>query len=358
MMSDSLLSICINTRNRAGLLQETLESLIGQMISGVEIVVLDGASEDSTSEMMSRYAAKYSFICYVRSNEVVGIDEGYDLAVKHATGLHCWLMTDDDLIVEGALAHLVDRIGQEPDLLVMNMECFTKDFALDLQQRFFKAREDRAYSQGEFEQFLGEVGFGLAYIGCVVIKRSLWYEKDRSRFVGSYFIHVGVILGSTRIKKILFVERPLIKYRSANSSWTARSFEIWYFRWPELVWSFTHLSHETRKSMADKTPWRRPLTLLKSRAMGEFDVEVFKRYLPTEESRGRRLISYLIAKIPVTPLSLLLIVYCLIFKRRGLYTLYCLMMSSPYPILANSIIRIFCVKFPLEKTAAANLNSP
>ena len=352
MTRDSLLSICINTRNRAGLLGETLDSLVGQMIPGVEIVVLDGASEDNTSELMSGYAAKYPFIRHVRWDEIVGIDEGYDLAVKHATGRYCWLMTDDDLIVEGALEQLVDRVRQEPDLIVMNMECFTKDFTLDLQQRFFKIHEDRAYFQDEFEQFLDEVGYGLAYIGCVVIKRSLWYEKDRTRFVGSYFIHVGVILGSTMIKKILFVHRPLIKYRSANSSWTARSFEIWYFRWPELVWSFTHLSDGTRKSMADRAPWRRPLTLLKSRAMGEYNTEIFRRYLSAESSAKTRLISYMISKIPVTPLSLLLVVYCLIFKRSGLYTLYCLMMSSPYPILANSIIWIFGVKFPLARAPA------
>ena len=352
MTRDSLLSICINTRNRADLLGETLDSLIGQMIPGVEIVVLDGASEDNTSELMTGYAAKYSFVHYVRSDAIVGIDDGYDLAVKHAAGRYCWLMTDDDLIVEGALGQLMDRVRQQPDLIVMNMECFTKDFTLDLQQRFFKICEDRAYSQDEFEQFLREVGYGLAYIGCVVIKRRLWYENDRDRFVGSYFIHVGVILGSTMIKKILFVQRPSIKYRSANSSWTARSFEIWYFRWPGLVWSFANLSDATKKSMADRRPWERPLTLLKSRAMGEFNTEIFKRYLSTESSTKTRLISYMISKIPVAPLSLLLIVYCLIFKRSGLYTLYCLMMSSPYPTIANGIIRMFGLKFPLQVRAA------
>lgn len=94
------------------------------------------------------------------------------------------------------------------------------------------------------------------------------------------------------------------------------------------------------------------MTLLKSRAMGEFDTEIFKRYLSAESSAKTRLISYLISKIPVTPLSLLLIVYCLIFRRSGRYTLYCLMMSSPSPTLANSIIRMFGVKFPLASAPA------
>ena len=345
-MRKPALSICINTRNRAALLAETLDSIVGQMIPGIEIVVVDGASKDNTPEVMRRYSSEYPFVRYMRSEKDLGIDDGYDAAVGCAAGDYCWFMTDDDLVVPGALELILARINPEYDLIVLNMDCFTKDLSLDLNQRFFKFYEDKVYRQDNFEIFLSELGYGLAYIGCVIIKRSLWFEKDRTPFIGTFFVHVGVILGSSLIRNVLFLHDPLIQYRSANSSWTARSFDIWYFKWPNLVWSFSKFSAAAKNKMAIQRPWKRALTLIKSRAMGEYNSKIFEDYLSAEESQWVRLYSYAISKIPITPLSLLLILLCLLFRRDGLYTVYCLMVSSPHPALSNKLIQLFGLKFP------------
>jgi abequosyltransferase len=345
-MTHPLLSICINTRNRGNVISETLDSIIEQIVPGIEIVVVDGASGDNTQQVMQQYASKYPFVKYLRSESGLGVDDGYDAAVESATGDYCWLMTDDDVIVAGALKTILDRIGAGHDLIILNLECFTKDLSLDLNQRLFNYSEDRRYSRDEFGSFLGELGFGLSYIGCVVIKRSIWFEKDRTPFYGTYFVHVGVICGSSRIRDIAFLHAPLIKYRSGNSSWTARSFEIWYFKWPRLIWSFSNLSTDVKNKVAVQRPWGRALTLLKSRAMGEYNYGLFKDYLSLEGPRWERFSSYFISKLPVAPVSLLLILFCLLFRRRGLYTLYNLMISSPQPAMSRKLIRAFGLNLP------------
>lgn len=343
-----MLSICINTRNRAALLAETLNSMIEQMLPRIEIVVVDGASEDKTQELMLAYSSKYNFIRYFRSDDTLGIDDGYDAAVKYAVGDFCWFMTDDDLLTPGALERLRSCLVEDVDLIILNMDCFTKDVGLNLNQRFFPVYEDRLYRHGEFEDFLSDLGYGLAYIGCVVIKRSLWFEKERIAFFGTFFVHVGVILGSSLIENILFLHAPFIKYRSANSSWTARSFEIWYFKWPNLVWSFERYSSQIKCKMATPKPWQRTLTLLKSRAMGEYSSASYDKLLLVEGSVLVRARAYLISKLPVAPLSLLIILFCLIFRRASHYTLYCLMVSSPNSRIANKLIRYFGITFPCE----------
>lgn len=349
-MTRPALSICINTRNRAKLLSETLNCIIAQILPGIEIVVVDGASTDSTPTVMREYESRYEFVKYVRSEEPLGIDEGYDLAVIEARGDYCWLLPDDDFIVPHALQILLSKTNQGLDLIILNLECFTKDFSLDLKQRFFKVYEDREYSQKDFERFLSDLGYGLAYIGCVVIKRELWFEQERKRFFGTFFVHFGVILGSSLIKKILFLNDPLIKYRSANSSWTARSFEIWYFKWPKLVWSFDRISAEVKNKMAVQKPWLRALTLLKSRAMGEYSAKIYRDYLlPVEKSKKVRFYAYGIALLPTGLVSFLLILLCSLFKRKGLYTLYCLMISSPNPRWSQKLMRVFGLRFPIEQ---------
>lgn len=343
-MSSPLLSICINTKNRSVFLKETLDSIINQIDSRVEIVVVDGASTDDTCSLMQAYTSQNPFVKYFRSQTHLGIDDGYDAAVEYAAGTYCWLLPDDDLIMPGALEHVLSNIKTSVDLIVVNMDLFTKDLRLNLNQPFFKLNKDRLYHSVEFEDFLSEHGNGLSYIGCIIIKRVLWFENDRIPFFGTFFVHVGVILGSTLIKNIVYIHNPLIKYRSGNQSWSARSFDIWYFKWPMLIWSFNKISDETKNKITVREPWRRVLTLLKSRAAGEYNYAIYKNSLMSVNSIIVRLYGFLIALIPIFPLNISLMLFCLMFKRSNLYTIYCLMISSFYPVFSKKMIQIFGLK--------------
>jgi len=343
-MSNPLLSICINTKNRSSFLKETLDSIIYQIDSGVEVVVFDGASTDDTRALMQKYISHYPFIKYFRSETHLGIDDGFDAAVEHATGTYCWLLPDDDLISKGGLELVLNKVKLEFDLIIVNMDLFTNNLSMNLNQRFFKLNEDKIYRADEFDLFLSKHGNGLSYIGCVIIKRELWFENDRKPFFGSYFVHVGVILSSTLIRNILFLHAPLIQYRSGNASWSDKSFEIWYFKWPDLVWSFENISASTKKKMTEKKPWRRALTLLKSRAMGGYNYKIYKDKISSEKLKWVRTYPLLKSRIPVAPLSISIIFLCLLFKRDNLYTIYDLMISSPYPIFSKKMIQLSGLK--------------
>ncbi|MDA9030978.1 glycosyltransferase [Candidatus Pseudothioglobus singularis] len=343
-MNRPILSICINTRNRAHLLVETLESITNQITNSVEIVVVDGASDDSTSDVMKKYVEKYYYIKYIQSDNEIGIDEGYDLSVKNASGDYCWLMPDDDIICEGALDIVISKIKNDFELIILNLELFTKKLNLDLNQRLFKFQEDKIYTRKQFGDFLSELGSGLSYIGCVVIRRQLWFEHNLSQFYGSFFIHVGVICASTQINKVLFLNKPLILYRSANSSWTPRSFEIWYFKWPNLIWSFENITTQVKNNITSRNPWNRGLTLLKSRAMGEYSYSIFRKSLASSGTSKHRLRNAFISLLPVTLLNLILVIFCLIFRRNNLYTLYILIMSSKRPIFLSKLSGLLGIK--------------
>ena len=348
-MVNPWLSICINTRNRANFLVEILDSIINQMIMGVEIIVVDGASDDVTPEVMRTYSNRHSYIKYFRLNDPLGIDDGYDMAVQNAAGEYCWLMPDDDLIIPGALQTIFSETQQSYDLIVLNLECFTKDLSVNLNQKLFNFNGNKHYSRDLIGKFASEFGAGLSYIGCVIIKRNIWLENERISFLGTCFVHVGVIFGSSLINNIFFLHKPLIKYRSGNSSWTPRSFEIWHFNWPKLIWSFNQFSVEVKNNIVPQDPWRRSLTLLKSRAMNEYCFEIFKKKLLGRVSKYECVILGSISLIPKTPLSLSLIFYCLLFKRKGHYTLYNLMLTSPYPLVAKQLIQWFGLTFPYSK---------
>lgn len=105
------LSICIATFNRGAFISETLDSILGQIESGIEIVVVDGASPDNTMEVMTAYVQRHQEVKYFREAENSGVDADFDKAVGYARGEYCWLMTDDDLLKPGALAQCDVRAG-------------------------------------------------------------------------------------------------------------------------------------------------------------------------------------------------------------------------------------------------------
>lgn len=345
MPNEPLLSICVNTRNRAALLRETLDSFLIQIDASVEIVVVDGASTDDTQETMQKLVKQHSCIKYHRSDELIGIDEGYDVAVGLATGTYCWMMTDDDLAAPGTIERLIAEIQKGYDLILVNLSCYTKDLQVSLNQRLFQVDTDREFTTETYSEFLSVCSSGLTYIGSVVLKRSLWFEHDRSAYYGSYFAHVAVIFESSLINRILLISHPYILYRSANSSWTPRSFEIWNFKWPQLVWSSTRLTPTEKKIICPEQPWHRLFSIIKSRAMGEYGLGVFNRFLKQELTPLNSGAFVAIAITPKIVANFSLLLYCLVFKRAGLYTIYNFVVSSPYPKVAEMIAALFGISF-------------
>jgi hypothetical protein len=90
----------------------------------------------------------------------------------------------------------------------------------------------------------------LSFIGAVVIRRSIWLGRERVLYFGTEFVHVGVIFQKPLPGSALIIAEPFITIRFGYGQWTSRSFEIWMFKWPKLVWSFKDISSEAKRRVA------------------------------------------------------------------------------------------------------------
>ena len=113
------LSICIPTLNRAAYISETLNSIVSQINEQVEVVIVDGGSKDGTEEIVKSYQGKFPQIRFFRSEadgsgpSIGGFDRDCNLAVELSQGEYCWLMTDDDLLLPGAIQKILHEIEYE-----------------------------------------------------------------------------------------------------------------------------------------------------------------------------------------------------------------------------------------------------
>jgi abequosyltransferase len=306
------LSICIATMNRADVIAETLESIISQADERVEVVVLDGASTDNTPEIVESFRLRFPRLRYIRESINGGVDKDYDRAVQAASGEYCWLMSDDDLLAPGSIRAVLAAIERAFCLIVVNAEVRTRDMSSVIESRRLVIDADREYAPHEFESFFVDTAMYMSFIGCVVIRRSMWMERVRERYFGTLFIHMGVVFQAPLPSDVLVIAQPFISIRYANAMWKPREFEIWMFKWPRLLWSFECLSPAARDAVSRQEPWRKLKTLFFYRAKGTYSIAEYRKLLaPRLGSTAQRLGVFSIALIPGFMANLLALLYCL-----------------------------------------------
>lgn len=333
------LSICIATYNRGKFIGETLDSIIPQLEPGVELLVVDGASSDNTPEVMAHYINLRPEIRYFRESENSGVDRDYDKAVEYARGEFCWLMSDDDLLRPGAVRKVLPALENGSDLFVVNAEIRNADLSNLLLERRLNAVSDRQYGAVEREQFFSDAANYLSFIGCVVIRRSFWLSRDRKSYYGSLFIHVGVIFQKPAIETATVIAEPFITIRDGNATWSARTFEVWGIKWPDLIWSFPDFPDEAKQTICNREQWKGFKFLFYLRAMGAYSLQSFHKHLASRAKGWNRAKAYLVAVFPGALANLAVVFYYVTLRRAAHVELYDVLLSCHSSFLSRLLAK-------------------
>lgn len=298
-MNKPLLSICIATYNRARYIGETLNSIIPQLDDDVELLVVDGASTDGTGDVVQKYDDPG--LRYIRLPVKGGVDQDYCRAVELARGQYCWLFTDDDLLRPGAVAAVKKAITAGYGIVIVNAEIRNRTLDVILAQQRISMREDRFYSPEDTDRLFVDTLPCLSFIGALVIRRTIWMEREQSPYLGTEFVHIGVVFQRPLAGPVLVLAEPYVVIRYGNAQWRPRSFEVWMFKWPKLVWSFDHVSEQAKAQVSGREPWRDLTNLVFQRSVGAYTVESYRSHLSNIETGALWKVSaWLIAVFPRT----------------------------------------------------------
>lgn len=331
-MTDVTLSICLATFKRAAFIAQTLETIIPQLEPGMELVIVDGASPDATPDIVAGFAADVPQLRYYREETNSGVDADYDKAVGYARGEYVWLMTDDDLLKPGAVRRVLDLIrAEKPEMIVLDSEILDATCSHLLQARRLSFSGIRRYGPDESDALMRDAGDALSFIGGTILRRDTWLARDRQRYFGTLFIHVGVIFQAP-IDRAVVVGEPLIQIRFGNAMWTARGFEIWMFLWPELIWSFSHISASAKAVVTAREPWRIPRKLLGFRANGSYSMVEYRKFFSGRRVGASRLGLLAFATLPGHVANLVAMSLLLAMSGRYRAACYALAWNSRFSL--------------------------
>jgi abequosyltransferase len=226
-----LLSICIPTYNRADFIGHCLDSILGQWVEGIELVIVDGASKDATPAVVAEYQRRYPFIRYFRRSSNVGIDEDVLKVVELATGDYCWLMSDDDQFEPGALADVLGKLGQFSDLAGASVNYSSYDISMKFKIATVPALIGMDHTSDHLflsrEDCFAGLSMHLGYLSAQIVNRKLWNgvvsSCDLMPYMRSSWLMVFMIGQMlNRNSRWLYIGEACIGNRTANDSFVLR----------------------------------------------------------------------------------------------------------------------------------------
>ena len=109
---DAKISIIIPCYNSESTIERTLLSVFRQDYDNIEVIVIDGASQDNTMEVLMQFESRITKIIGESDN---GIYDAINKGVKLATGELVGMISSNDWLNEGTIKNLLSNYTKYPD---------------------------------------------------------------------------------------------------------------------------------------------------------------------------------------------------------------------------------------------------
>lgn len=237
MKTDVKLTIAIPTYNRCNLLRQTLDSIMKQRVEGMEVIVSDNASTDGTEDMMKEYCEKNN-IRYFRNTENLGMDKNFLNCLQKAEGEYIHLLSDDDILLPGAVEKILDLIEKEkPDYINLNSFTYSTE-TYNPNEKIpprIKLKEDLITNDKKL--YMEYLGVYITYISATIIKKSNYIKiNNPEKYFGTYFLHAHLVLDTLKDdkSKVVITKEAYLAAKNNNSG-GFNLYEVWVKQYKKLL---------------------------------------------------------------------------------------------------------------------------
>ena len=120
MTQTPLVSIITPSYNQAKFLRRTIESVLNQDYPNLEYIVMDGASNDGSIEIIQEYADR---LTYWESVKDKGQTDAINKGFNRATGKYVAWLNSDDVYYPGAISEAVAYLEDHPEVGLVYGDC-------------------------------------------------------------------------------------------------------------------------------------------------------------------------------------------------------------------------------------------
>ena len=241
--SQPLLTIAIPTYNRCRNLAFLLEQLAPQLRNEprVELLISDNCSPDDTLRTVDHFVKEGLSCRILRNQQNIGADLNFLQCFDLAEGRYLWICGDDDVILPGSLATLLNHLeAREVDIVYLAPFGFIEDPG----ERRVANPAPRAREFTDVSAFIHAVGLrgDLALITACIVNRERILGKPHiplTEGVGSYLPQLAWVFSALRhFERGLVVERGLYAVCEKNPSRPFDVAQIFGVNWHRMATRF------------------------------------------------------------------------------------------------------------------------
>tara|TARA_R110002049_G_scaffold2372_5_gene17468 strand:+ start:418 stop:1299 length:882 start_codon:yes stop_codon:yes gene_type:complete len=119
-MSQALVSVIIPTYNRTHFLKETLNSIVSQTYSNIEIIVVDDGTPGDDNEKL---CSEYNNLTYIKINNSGGPASPRNVGISNSKGKYIAFVDDDDLWLPRKIEIQVNTLENNEDFDLVHCSC-------------------------------------------------------------------------------------------------------------------------------------------------------------------------------------------------------------------------------------------
>jgi glycosyltransferase involved in cell wall biosynthesis len=204
-------TVAIPTRNRSAFLRETLQSVLDQTLSELEVFVADNASTDDTAEVVSSFDDPRVF--HVPTARNIGIHANTARCLAFGTAPYLTILHDDDLMLSGHLQRKVALLEERPDAGVV----YSNYRVIGPQGQFLRESVVWPEAPAPFETGAEYIYRSMAvgsrtHLSATLIRRSLIGDETIEEGDGAYF-DLGFWLRLARRANFAYIDDSLVAVR-------------------------------------------------------------------------------------------------------------------------------------------------
>jgi len=206
-----LVSICIPTYNRAGMVEKAIESALSQSYPNIEVLVVDNASHDAIESVIAAYNDPR--LHFFKNPQNLGIFGNFNRCVELSHGEYIHILHSDDFIDSNFTKTCVEFMESHPGVM---MTFSSGQFLSDNQQKKMAGHDhDIIYPAPEgFKKILEEGN--LIVCPSVIIKREVY---DSVGLYSCEYPYAGDFYQWLKISRkfdLAFVANATLFYRQGN----------------------------------------------------------------------------------------------------------------------------------------------
>lgn len=213
-------SVCLAAYNGSAFISEQIESILGQLAAGDELVIVDDNSSDSTPDLIRHFARKNGNIRILENDRNLGVKKTFERTIQNAVNDIVVFCDQDDIWLRNKLSKIKVAFAN-PTISGFLGNATVFGTGVNAERLFFPS--DYSPRLTIFHQFLKN-----DFIGCCFAfrKSKISHAFPFPDFISMHDWWIGVNCLMTG--EVVYDPEPLMKYRRHETNVSPSSRRNWH----------------------------------------------------------------------------------------------------------------------------------